>query len=209
MLDRAAHCDAGMASGRVVPALYPFEYRVGDLCPGARWRSSAGCGAGIDDILPGCRRPPHSRCPRHGVKLNAASANGEDASDWQNAEGGGTRLGGGEGSRAGSGHPMSGPRRRFRDWADDRVCVGPCSKLPVPVLGGREAFRGLRRRSTGGPRRCQSRGRVQGDAVTPPSFAGGARLARPPPSRHCRTVVFSVRRCSACGRSVRLQLGSS
>jgi len=32
----------------------------------ARWRNSAGCGAGIDDILPGSHRPPHPGVRRTG-----------------------------------------------------------------------------------------------------------------------------------------------
>src|SRR5690606_12214741 len=35
----------------------------------ARCRNSTGCGAGIDDILPASRRPPHPRCPGNGGKL--------------------------------------------------------------------------------------------------------------------------------------------
>src|SRR5262249_54978797 len=35
----------------------------------ARWRNSTGCGAGIDDILPGSRHPPHPRCPENRGRL--------------------------------------------------------------------------------------------------------------------------------------------
>src|SRR3954453_4829038 len=44
----------------------------------ARWRNSVGCGAGIDDILRGSRRPPHLRCPENRGKLNSSFAGDED-----------------------------------------------------------------------------------------------------------------------------------
>src|SRR5262245_19581370 len=34
VVDGTVHSDAGMASGRVVPALYPFKYGVGEVVAG-------------------------------------------------------------------------------------------------------------------------------------------------------------------------------